>query len=370
MRRGLLLSLFLTSSISWSQEIEDLKQSLREEVRQSAEEAEILQRELQAQFEDQNIQDLQAESRKEREKLKSLITDTDKKYQFQLDQIHITENQLQREISDIIELERETQIKIDQEISSLQELWHKVEHASSLEQIDNEIEALRGKIEKIEAFQSQIRSLEEARAASLREKLEYLEKEKRYIEELEDSRESLIALKEKKIQKLRRKQIDFQKRLQWIQDELAEVKEKEERLIAQYQRLIFVYESNLKSLGAEELPAPPPIIVSAPSHEAFSFFVKFKHREPRGIGYDEGYTSAELFYSPSYDSIKSGQPFIGLRLHLFNDARFASNIGIGSRFLFRDSWIFGMNAYYDLRLAKKNQCSANWNRVRDSEQTN
>lgn len=73
-----------------------------------------------------------------------------------------------------------------------------------------------------------------------------------------------------------------------------------------------------------------------------------KHREHKGMGYDQGYSTASLFVCPR--SGKIGFPFLDARLHVFNNSDLASNIGMGVRFSdIKESYLFGLNVYYDYR---------------------
>ena len=77
--------------------------------------------------------------------------------------------------------------------------------------------------------------------------------------------------------------------------------------------------------------------------------VVVKHREHNGIGYDTGYTTAQIFAAPAW---KNGMlPFLDLRGHAFNDGRFAANAGVGMRFNW-SNYTVGGNFYYDYREAK------------------
>lgn len=81
--------------------------------------------------------------------------------------------------------------------------------------------------------------------------------------------------------------------------------------------------------------------------QALSRF-SLKHREHKGMGYDQGYSTASLFLSPKRGGF--GLSFVDARLHVFNNTDLASNVGIGSRFSDRDqTYLFGLNAYYDYR---------------------
>ena len=71
-----------------------------------------------------------------------------------------------------------------------------------------------------------------------------------------------------------------------------------------------------------------------------------KHREHNGIGYDTGYTTAELFLCPAWKN--NFMPFLDMRGHVFDSNDFASNIGIGLRYNW-SHWTVGGNFYYDFR---------------------
>lgn len=76
-----------------------------------------------------------------------------------------------------------------------------------------------------------------------------------------------------------------------------------------------------------------------------------RHREANGIGYSTGYTSLDLFYTPSANG--NYYPFLDLRAHVFNDGRPAFNTGLGLRYLPDcTDIVYGINAYWDYRQAK------------------
>lgn len=76
-----------------------------------------------------------------------------------------------------------------------------------------------------------------------------------------------------------------------------------------------------------------------------------KHREAKGIGYDQGYTSVDVMASPI--DFPHFYPYLNVRGHVFNDGRFASNLGIALRYLSsKQDWIWGGNVFYDYRSAK------------------
>lgn len=78
--------------------------------------------------------------------------------------------------------------------------------------------------------------------------------------------------------------------------------------------------------------------------------VAVRHIEAKGIGYNTGYSTLEGFFSLPSDS---WTPFLDLRGHLFNNGKFASNVGLGARYLNEEiDWAWGGNIYYDYRKTK------------------
>jgi hypothetical protein len=77
---------------------------------------------------------------------------------------------------------------------------------------------------------------------------------------------------------------------------------------------------------------------------------EIKHIEAKGIGYDKGYTSLDAFFT---GNVCNFIPFIDLRAHVFNNGRWASNAGIGTRYVIDPCMsMLGINAYYDYRKTK------------------
>ncbi len=76
----------------------------------------------------------------------------------------------------------------------------------------------------------------------------------------------------------------------------------------------------------------------------------FRHIEANGIGYLTGYSTIALFSSLP-EAWHRLTPFIDMRGHVFNDGKFASNLGVGVRYL--SNRIYGANIYYDFRQARK-----------------
>ncbi len=83
----------------------------------------------------------------------------------------------------------------------------------------------------------------------------------------------------------------------------------------------------------------------SPFHKAH---VGVRHIEARGIGYRSGYTTLEGF--GIYDRHNHFMPFLDLRGHVFDDGKFAGNVGIGERTaLFSINHFLGIYCYYDVR---------------------
>jgi trimeric autotransporter adhesin len=104
-----------------------------------------------------------------------------------------------------------------------------------------------------------------------------------------------------------------------------------------------------------------PLAISAampatkPSQECAETRIKpmriaVSHIEGGGIGYNQGYTSLEGFFSP-VQTKGFYVPFLDLRGHIFNDGKMAANAGMGMRYI-SDSIVYGANAYYDYRNTK------------------
>lgn len=74
-----------------------------------------------------------------------------------------------------------------------------------------------------------------------------------------------------------------------------------------------------------------------------------RHIEGGGIGYPHGYTSFDLFYTPS--AARNYFPFFDVRIHNFDpNFKMGSNLGLGLRYRPDCEEIFyGINAYWDFR---------------------
>lgn len=76
-----------------------------------------------------------------------------------------------------------------------------------------------------------------------------------------------------------------------------------------------------------------------------------RHIEAGGIGYNQGYTTLELFLSPGPD-LWAAMPFLDVRGHVFDNGKWAANLGAGIRKNY-GSRVYGLNTYYDYRETKK-----------------
>ncbi len=85
--------------------------------------------------------------------------------------------------------------------------------------------------------------------------------------------------------------------------------------------------------------------------EVFLSRLGIKYRAPKGLGYDQGYTTVETFITPSQSY--NWRPFLDARGHVFNSGRLAANAGVGLRYGDKQgSFVTGINAYYDYRDSK------------------
>ncbi len=86
---------------------------------------------------------------------------------------------------------------------------------------------------------------------------------------------------------------------------------------------------------------------SSTSLESYRNRETIRHIEGGGIGYKEGYTT--LDFLSTIDVFPTGYLLLDLRGHLFNNSKFGGNGGGGVRFGKEDTFMCGLNAYYDFR---------------------
>jgi len=75
--------------------------------------------------------------------------------------------------------------------------------------------------------------------------------------------------------------------------------------------------------------------------------VAVRYDSPKGIGYNEGYSTLEGFFSPPLLD-DAWLPFVDVRGHVFDSGKWAANAGLGLRYL-SSSRVWGFNGYYDYR---------------------
>ncbi|MBS0648768.1 MAG: inverse autotransporter beta domain-containing protein [Verrucomicrobia bacterium] len=76
--------------------------------------------------------------------------------------------------------------------------------------------------------------------------------------------------------------------------------------------------------------------------------IEVRHIEANGVGYNQGYSTLEGFFTIPSTLDGAWIPFLDLRGHIFNDGKPAANAGAGLRYL-GSSRVYGANVYYDYR---------------------
>ena len=82
----------------------------------------------------------------------------------------------------------------------------------------------------------------------------------------------------------------------------------------------------------------------APQHIRLSA----RYTTPKGIGYNQGYSTLEGFFAPRTLFRETWLPFLDVRGHILDNGKFATNAGFGLRYL-SQARIWGINSYYDYR---------------------
>lgn len=98
---------------------------------------------------------------------------------------------------------------------------------------------------------------------------------------------------------------------------------------------------------ASECCSKPFLVNFYPCQNAGPQQISLSHTEGKGLGYSQGYTSLDLFLSrPIYNN--QLRLFTDLRGHVFNNGKYATNAGVGVRWLnpfYNQVW--GANVFYD-----------------------
>jgi hypothetical protein len=99
------------------------------------------------------------------------------------------------------------------------------------------------------------------------------------------------------------------------------------------------------SFADESSQSPDIVKCETPYH---AMHIGLRHTEARGVGYSNGYTTLQGF--GIYNRSTGFMPFLDLRGHVFDDGKFAGNIGVGGRtWLSSVQHVLGYYVYYDVR---------------------
>ncbi len=167
-------------------------------------------------------------------------------------------------------------------------------------------------------------------------KKQLIDKEKQLIQ-----RNRELVAREKEIE--RQRQLLKQER----EDQLFLNANKEQQLSVQ---------AESQDIRSDLQPTSPPRPVLAPNKEGVekcrspfrNTHIGVRHTEARGVGYKDGYTTLEGF--GIYGESSSWMPFFDIRGHVFDNGKFAGNVGIGMRnYLPSIDHYFGGYLYYDVR---------------------
>ncbi len=94
----------------------------------------------------------------------------------------------------------------------------------------------------------------------------------------------------------------------------------------------------------EKKQASPPDSCGQAPHP---YRIELRHIESKGIGYNQGYSTVEGFFTVPSLQNSSWIPFFSAAGHVFNDGKPAATAGVGLRYLTTRTW--GLNAFYDYR---------------------
>jgi hypothetical protein len=193
---------------------------------------------------------------------------------------------------------------------------------------------LADKQAELDRKEKQLSDQEEAYRAKegqlVNRKLSLLEQMEAFAAEDEE-----VATKEQLLLERESKEIKREKQLASREQELADI----QQLCAPQELLV-----------QDSAPANYDQKLLAPGcRSAFhTMHLELRHTEARGIGYKEGYTTLEGF--GIYDRNHCFMPFLDLRGHLFDNGKWAGNVGIGGRSYFSSlNHFLGYYCYYDVR---------------------
>src|SRR3569832_2212519 len=124
-------------------------------------------------------------------------------------------------------------------------------------------------------------------------------------------------------------------------------------LLGTLSAITLVNADEVAALGKQKpKPENPYCATTPPKHSRISA----RYTSPKGVGYNEGYTTLEGFFAPATIVGDKWLPFVDIRGHLFDNGKWASNSGLGVRHM-GSSRIWGVNAYYDYRNTHRHRYS-------------
>jgi hypothetical protein len=161
--------------------------------------------------------------------------------------------------------------------------------------------------------------------------------------------------KEKQLIQRNRELVEREKEIERERELLKQ--ERESQLILsgkKEQQLSVQAESQESRNDLQRMSPPQPVLV--PKNQGVekcrspfrNTHVGVRHTEARGVGYKDGYTTLEGF--GIYGEASSWMPFFDMRAHVFDNGKFAGNVGIGMRtYVASIDHLFGGYMYYDVR---------------------
>ncbi len=125
-------------------------------------------------------------------------------------------------------------------------------------------------------------------------------------------------------------------------------------MLLKFKRLSFfsllVLSLPLEAFFGETKKTPPPAqdVHQDCGETPSPYRASIRHIEGKGVGYNLGYTSLDLFLAPPPAIPHRFVPFLDTRLHVFDNGKIATNVGLGLRYI-SSSFVYGFNTYYDYR---------------------
>ncbi len=112
-------------------------------------------------------------------------------------------------------------------------------------------------------------------------------------------------------------------------------------------QVVYVVYKNSDECCEETLPECCPDFLNP---ELGADYIYISHIEGGGVGYDKGYTTLGVWLANQSVWSCNYQGFLDAKVNVFNNAKIATNLGAGGRYISYDwNMIFGANIYYDYR---------------------